>query len=338
MAEIRWSYPQRILFAAAVVVALILLWQLADVLVLTFGAIVVAAIVRGLAQRFEQWLRLSTHTSGILSTLSILALLGLAFWLVGGGLTDQVDQLRESIPEAWAAASAWLDSHAFGRQFLQIVEEAGESGLSGSRVAGVATTALGALGSAVLMVIVGIYFALDPSLYRNGLLDLAPPSYRARLAEAMTASGQGLSRWLLGQGAAMIFLGTSIALGLWLLDVPLAMALGFVTALFAFVPFFGAIAAGVLSVLMAFTVGPEKALYVALLFLALQQVEEYLLQPFVQRWAVAMPPVLTMLSALIFGILFGPIGVIFATPMMVVFMIMVRKLYIQDVLQAVECK
>jgi predicted PurR-regulated permease PerM len=131
----------------------------------------------------------------------------------------------------------------------------------------------------------------------------------------------------------MAFLGVATALGLSLLDVPLAMALGFVTALLAFVPFFGSIAAGVLAVLMAFTVGPEKALHVGLLFVALQQVEEYLLHPFVQRWAVAMPPVLTMLSALIFGILFGVVGVIFATPMMVVVMTLVRKLYVQDVLQ-----
>lgn len=162
MPEIRWSYPRRILFAAAVVAGLVLLWQLADVLVLTFGAIVVAAIVRGLARRFEQWFGLSTHTAGILSTLSILALLGLAFWLVGGALTDQVDQLRQSIPEAWAAVAAWLDSHALGRPFLQFVEETRETGLSGSRIAGAASTALGAFGSAVLMLIVGILLRLGP--------------------------------------------------------------------------------------------------------------------------------------------------------------------------------
>ena len=301
---------------------------------LTFGAIVIAAIVRGLARRFGGTLGLSTHASGILSTLSILVLLGVAFWLVGGALTDQVGQLREGIPRAWAAASDWLDDHALGRQLLQLVDEARESGLSGSGVAGVASTALGAFGGAVLMIIVGVYFALDPALYRKGLLELLPLGYRSRTAEALTASGHALSRWLLGQSVSMVFLGISTALGLWFLDIPLALTLGFVTALFAFVPFFGAIAAGVLSVLMAFTVGPEKALYVALLFLALQQVEENLLQPFVQRWAVAMPPVLTMLSAVIFGILFGAVGVVFATPMMVVVMVLVRKLYIQGALES----
>lgn len=329
MPQIRWSYPKRVLFAALVVVVLVLLWQLADVLVLAFGAIVIAAIVRGLAHRYEQWFGLSTQTSAILSTLSILALLGVAFWLVGGALTEQVGRLRESVPQAWNAAAAWLDSHALGRQFLEIVEDARDSGLSGSRIAGLAGTALGALGSAALMLIVGIYLAFDPQLYKEGLVQLVPPSYRDRVREALAASAQGLSCWLLGQGASMLFLGVTTALGLWLLGVPLALALGFITGLFAFVPFFGAIAAAVLAVLMAFVEGPQKALYVAL-----QQVEEYLLQPFVQRWAVSMPPVLTMFSALIFGILFGPLGVIFATPMMVIAMITIRKLYVQDVLEA----
>lgn len=334
MAETQWPYPKRILFAAGVAVGLVLLWLLADVLVLTFGAIVIAAIVRGLARQFEGRFRLSTHASGILSALSILALLGLAFWLIGGALTDQMGQLRDSIPKAWAAARAWLDDHALGRQFLGLVDEARESGLPGWRVAGVAGTAFGAIGSAVLMIIVGIYFALDPDLYRRGLLKLTPPAYRPRTADGLAASGQALSRWLLGQGASMVFLGIGTALGLWLLGVPLALTLGFITALFAFVPFFGAIAAGVLSVLMAFTVGPEKAMYVGLLYLGLQQIEEYLLQPFVQRWAVAMPPVLTMLSAAIFGILFGTVGVIFATPMMVIVMVLVRKLYIEGALES----
>lgn len=334
VAEGQWSYPKRVLFAAAVAAGAVLVWQLADVLVLTFGAVVIAAIVRGLARRFEGRFGLLTRTSGILSALSIFALVGLTFWLVGGALTDQIGQLRERIPQAWAAASDWLDDHALGRQFLRLVDETRESGLSGSGVAGVAGTALGALGSALLMIIVGIYFALDPDLYRKGLLELTPPAYRPRSGDALTASGQALSRWLLGQSASMAFLGASTALGLWLLDIPLALTLGFITALLAFVPFFGAIAAGVLSVLMAFTVGPEKALYVAVLFLALQQLEEYLLQPAVQRWAVAMPPVLTMLSAVIFGILFGTVGVIFATPMMVIVMVLVRKLYIQRNLES----
>ena len=90
--------------------------------------------------------------------------------------------------------------------------------------------------------------------------------------------------------------------------MPLALTLGVITGVLAFVPFFGAIAAGVLVVLLAFTQGPEQALWATLLFVGIQQVEELLTQPFVQRWAVRLPPALGLMSVLIFSLLFGPLG------------------------------
>lgn len=328
-----WTFPRRLLLTTAVVVLLLLLWQLSDVAVLAFGGIVFATMLRGIAKRLERWTGASTQLSAVLSALLVLALLALIFWLVGGAIAEQITRLREQLPQAWAAATGWLGSHALGRQLLDVLRGAMDSGLSGERLTRAASMTLGALGSAVLIAIVSVYLAADGDTYRRGLVSLFPPSYRARAREALDASGRSLACWLLGQGLSMLFLGVSTALGLWLLGIPLALALGLITGLLAFVPFFGAIAAGVLSVLMAFIEGPQQALHVALLFFALQQVEEYLLLPFVQRWAVAMPPVLTLFSALIFGILFGPVGVVFATPMMVIAQVLTRKLYIEDALQ-----
>lgn len=329
-----WPYPQRVLFAALVLALCLVAWLISDVFMLAFGAIVAAAVVRGLARRYEAWTGLSTQKAAMLAALSIALLLAAVFWLVGEALADQLGQLQRSLPEAWAAARGWLESHTPGRQLLQALQAAGEeSQLSGTQLAGAASSTFGALGSAALILIVGVYFAADPSLYRDGVVRLVPPRHRARVREALDACGQAVSCWLLGQSASMAFLGATTAIGLWLLEVPLALVLGLITGLLAFVPFFGSIAAGALAVLIAFIDGPEKALYVALLFLALQQVEEYLLQPLVQRWAVSMPPVLTMFSALVFGVLFGPLGIVFGTPVMVVTMVLVRMLYVEDVLE-----
>ena len=328
-----WTFPQRLLLTVTVLVLLLLAWRLRDVAVLAFGGAVLAAMLRGLGRRFERWLHLSAKFAAVLSALVVLALLVLVFWLVGDALADQITRLRERLPQAWQAATGWLGGHALGRQLLDVLRSAQDSLLTGERLASLANLTLGALGSALLMAIVGVYLAADPRTYREGLVRLVPPRYRERVADGLQASGRGLSCWLLGQGLSMLFLGATTAAGLALLGVPLALALGLITGLLAFVPFFGAIAAGVLAVLLAFIEGPQKALQVALLFFALQQVEEYLLLPFVQRWAVSLPPVLTLLSALIFGILFGPVGVVFATPMMVVAMILVRKLYVEDALE-----
>jgi len=99
------------------------------------------------------------------------------------------------------------------------------------------------------------------------------------------------------------------------------------------VPLLGPIAAGVLAVLFAFLHGPEQALYVAILCFAIQQVESYVLMPVLQRWAVSLPPMLGLVAVVVFGLLFGVAGIVFATPLIVVLMVLVRKLYVEGVIE-----
>jgi predicted PurR-regulated permease PerM len=183
------------------------------------------------------------------------------------------------------------------------------------------------------MLVMAIYLAVSPAIYVNGLVRLMPLAARERTANALEACGQAVSRWLLGQSISMLFVGSSTALGLWLLGVPLAFSVGVLSGLLAFIPFFGAIASGLLAVLLGFMQGPQVALYVAILAIAIQQVEGNVLMPFVQRWAVNLPPVLGIAAAVMFGVLFGLMGVLLATPAMVVLMVLVQRLYIDAVLE-----
>ena len=143
-------------------------------------------------------------------------------------------------------------------------------------------------------------------------------------------ASQGLNRWLFGQMLSMAAIGTFTALGLHLLDIPLALSVGLIAGLLAFVPFFGPIASGILAVVLAFTQGPQQALYVGILCFGIQQIERFVLMPLIQRWTVSLPPALGLLSVVIFGLLFGVMGVVFATPLMVVLMILIKKLYVEN--------
>jgi len=122
-------------------------------------------------------------------------------------------------------------------------------------------------------------------------------------------------------------------MGLWLLGVPMAFAEGAISGLLAFIPYIGAIVGGVLAVLLAFMQGPQTALYVVILVFAIQQIEGNVLMPFIQRWAVDLPPVLGISATVMFGILFGVMGVLLATPAMVVLIVLVQHLYIKGVLE-----
>jgi predicted PurR-regulated permease PerM len=331
----RWTYPRRVALATAVVLLVVLLVLLVDVLLLLFGSVVLAAALRSLAHLLERRARVPERWSVPAAVLLVLVVAALIGWAVGETLAGQLSRLGEQLPKAWAATTAWLERFEFGRTLLALAREALANGeLPTPRLTSVAGTALGALGSLVLMLIVAIYLAADPQSYRRGLVRLLPWSWHARAETALQASRDGLRRWLLGQGLAMLFIGTSTGLALWLLGVPLAPILGLITGLLAFVPFYGSIAGAVLPILIAFDVSPQTALWVALLYLAIQQVEEFALVPLIQRRAVALPPVLSLVAALIFGVLLGPFGVVLATPLMVVVMILARTLYIDGVLDA----
>jgi len=117
-------------------------------------------------------------------------------------------------------------------------------------------------------------------------------------------------------------------LGLAVLGMPLAAAVGFISGLLEFVPFFGAIASALLGTLLAFAQGPTQALYVGIFFFVIQQLEGNLVVPLVQRWAAHLPPVLSLLAVVIFGSLFGVEGIVLGTPLMVVLIVLVKKLYV----------
>lgn len=317
-------------------VLVLLAWKLADVLLLLFGAVIVAVALRVLAAPLEKYLRLSPRLAVTASVIASLILIVLGSWAIGDRLIEQTEDLRKRIPEALTALTAWARGHPLGAALMDLGEGASASDVPWARVANVATQTLGAVGSIGLLTVIGVYLAADPAMYRKGLVRLVPADYRPRIDAALLASGQALSRWMLGQGISMLFVGSATAIGLALLGMPLAGTIGLIAGVLAFIPFFGPIASGLLAVLLAFMEGPTQALYVAVLCVLIQQIEGNLLMPFVQRWAVELPPVLGITAAVIFGLLFGLPGVILATPLMVVVMVLVQKLYVEGVLEATQ--
>jgi predicted PurR-regulated permease PerM len=325
-----------IFLAVALGLLMLLAWRLSDVLLLLFGAVILAVALGSMAGPLQRRLHLSQRVAvGVTVALTFIVITA-GSWLVGDQLVEQANDLRERLPAALDKLNAWASSFPIGVTLQEVWRGANTEDVPWASVANAATRTLGAIGSLGLLLVVGVYLAADPTLYRLGLVRLVPPAYRARIDGALLASGQALGRWLLGQGMSMLFVGSATAIGLALLGVPLALTVGLIAGVLAFVPFFGPIASGLLAVLLAFTQGPTQALFVVGLSVVIQQVEGNLLMPWVQRWAVELPPVLGITAAVIFGLLFGLPGVILATPLMVVAMVLVQTLYVEGLLEAKE--
>ena len=303
-----------------------LAWMLRQPLLLLFTAVLVATALDRLAWPLRQrGLGRRTSVFVVILALGVFGVVGL--WQLGAPLSEQLQGLRGALPEAWEKLRDWLHDSVFGRQALAWLNGARDMDLPLAGIFGAASQLVGTVASLVLVVLAGVYLALDRELYRNGLLRLVPAARRERASTTLTAIGHALSRWLLGQLVLMVTMGLAVTVGLWALGLPLALALGVIAGLLEFVPFFGPIAAGLLAMLVAFAQGPEQALYVALLFIGLQQLEGSVLVPLVQRWSVSLPPVLGLSAVVMFGTLFGPLGVLVGTPLMVVAMVLVNTLY-----------
>jgi predicted PurR-regulated permease PerM len=323
------SYPARVLVALGLAAAVVLLWQIREVLLLVFGGFVFAAVFTAAGGLVSRLTRLPRRWGVVVGSLLILLLLAGAGWLVGGAVTAQLDDLRDRLPAALRSVVTWLNHYPVGAQLVELWQDLMSDGVPLRRLVSAAGLTLNAIFTTVLMVMVGLFLAAEPGLYRRGTLRLLPPALRNEVGAALDCCAVSLRLWLRGQAVSMVFVGIATGVGLALLGVPLALTLALLAFLLDFVPFFGPVVAGVLSVLVAFTVSPQVALSVAVLALAIQQVEGNVLLPLVQRWSVSLPPVLGLVAVVAFGSVFGLLGVLFATPLMVTLMVLVRELHVK---------
>jgi predicted PurR-regulated permease PerM len=322
-----WAVP--LLLGA---VLLLLVWALRNVALLSFAAIITAAFLHLLGEPVGRRTGLSERWAIVVVIVALLVLFAAAAWAVGRPMTDQLHELRNTVPRAWATVLQWLQTQPFGPRLIDWSNE--DLKVPWARVAGVASAATVAFADAFLVALLAVYLAFDPETYRTGFLRLVPVRHRAEIGAALSASADALQRWLLGQGVTMLIVGTTVGVGLALLGMPLAGAMGLIAGVLEFVPFFGAIAWALLGTLLAFAQGPQQALYVGIFFLVIQQLEGNLVIPLVQRWAVQLPPVLSLLAVVVFGTLFGFEGVLLGTPLMVVAVTLIKKLYVEGHLEA----
>lgn len=329
------------LFLVGVAIVALVAWRLIDVMLLVFGSILVAVLLRSLSSPIHRHTPLPEGLSLLAAGLIIIGLLSGAGWLFGSTITEQVQELIDSLPQSSEELQARLVQFPMGDQIAAQLESLDlESARSAAgpiqnilgHVGGFAITLAGVVTNLLVVIFAGIYLAISPVASRDGLLSLVPAGPREPLRHAMNVSGVVLRRWLLGQFASMATVGVLTGLGVWMIGLPSPVALGLFAALAAFVPIVGPIVSVVPAAMLALQDGPMMVLWTILVYIIVQQVESNLTYPLIQRKAVDLPPALTLFSVLGFGVLFGPLGVIFAAPLLVVLVVMVKILYIRNTL------
>jgi predicted PurR-regulated permease PerM len=334
-APVRDSFERRVFRATAIVLATLaaayVLWLLVDLLLLLFACALVSLILLTITNAFRRRARLPFGLALGLTVLALLLLLGGAFAFFGATMQGEFAELSARLPAAWASVQEQMRNSRIG---ALILERAQGLAPSGQAVVNAATTALTAVGGAlsglVIVLIGGLYLAAQPTLYAVGLLRLIPPRARGPAADTLDAISVSLKNWLKGQALGMLFVGVATGLGLWLVGVPAAWAIGLVAGLAEFVPYLGILVAGIPAVVLGFGQGTDTGLWTIGVLIAVQQIQGNLVMPLLQNRMVDLPPAVTIFGIIAAGILFGVAGVLLATPLTIVVLVLVRRLYLEE--------
>jgi predicted PurR-regulated permease PerM len=296
-----------------------LAWQVAQPLLLIVAGLIVAAGLEGGEERLARVLPIRSR--GLRLTIVVLALFAalIGFFLFAGvQVGAQFGELTKTV-QAQASRLAEL-AQEFGISMGPpgqdpVAALKAQVGGSIGRITSFLGSAVGAFGTLFIVLTIGIFFAADPRGYERGLEWLTPVGARPAVQRTVKAISHMLRRWVLGRLVIMVLEGVAIFVGLWATGVPLAAVLGLVTGLLAFIPTLGALISGVLIVLVGFSGGVETGLWAIGVYLAVQFADNFV-NPLIEKKAVDIAPAAVLGAQMVFGTLFGFLGIAIADPLL----------------------
>jgi predicted PurR-regulated permease PerM len=287
---------------------------LAQPLLLIFAGIVLASMLDGGTRLLGRVLPIARGWRLALVTLAGVAFVVWTIFYAGSELAGQAERLREVITLQANRILAWGNELGLVQGGAGIEQLGGQLMGTLGRLGSAVSSALGAVTSMVMILVIGIFIAVEPRLYQRGVAWMLPMGSRDRFYRTASRMGFTMRRLMAGRLVGMAVEG----FGTWLLllagGVPMAALLGLITGLLAFIPNIGAIVSGVLMVLAGFSVSVNHGLWAIAVYFVVQNVDGYLIVPYVARRTVDLAPALVLGAQLLFGALFGLLGLMLADP------------------------
>jgi predicted PurR-regulated permease PerM len=340
MAANNLSFPKKALIfisvSALFLSLLLLLGIVADILLLIFAGVLLAVLLRALSRIIQKFIPVSENISLIFAILGIIIIISGFGLIIGPNLIEGIDNLTKQIPSSLTKLESEAKKLPWGESIVENIKKSSSDFFNDpqitSKITGIFSSAVSGIVGVVVVLVIGLYGAFDPKLYTENFLKLIPKKKQKRAAEVIEALENSLIWWMAGQFSSMLILGILTTIGLWILGVPLALTLGIIAAVLSFVPNIGPIISVVPAALVALMDSPSKALYVIILYVSIQTIESYFITPLIQKRAVYLPPALLISVQILIGVILGAFGLLLATPLMIVIIILVQMIYVQDTL------
>ncbi|WP_088367496.1 AI-2E family transporter [Sphingomonas dokdonensis] len=250
----------------------------------------------------------------IVCLLTLIFMIG-TFVLTGVQVAEQVGQLRATLEAQAVQLTSWLTNQGLMPAPSDISGIARQAMSSVGRLTSWVGTAVGALTTMFMILVIGLFIAIDPHVYRRGLQWMIPEEKRDEFAITASRMGQTLRRLLFGRILGMIAEGVLTWLALMVGGVPMAMILGILSGILAFIPNIGAFISGALMIAVGFSAGVDTGIWAIATYVIVQTFDGYVLVPIVAKRTVDMPPALTLGAQILASALFGILGLALADPM-----------------------
>ena len=321
---LRYEANRAVIWAAVIGLAVLAVY-LAHTLLVIFGALVFAAMLDGGARLLGRAVPIGRGWRVAIVLLLATAFAVWMFYFAGSQIASEAAEFPALITEQLGRLTAYLRDMGFA------ISQDDIQGMAGSLMSGVGTVtraiggAVGALTTLLLIVIIGIYLAVDPRPYERGLSWMVPENKRAELNETLDHMAYSMRRLLAGRLVGMVAEGLFTYIALTLVGVPMAALLALITGILAFIPNIGAIVSGILMVLVGFSGGTEMGLWTIAIYLAVQNFDGYILVPMIAKKTVDLAPALVLGFQLVMGVLFGVLGLTFADPMLAIIKVALER-------------
>ncbi|MBB5706435.1 AI-2E family transporter [Sphingopyxis panaciterrulae] len=316
--EIRTELVRTELIKASVWVGLALLVGACIILVqpilLIFAGIVMASMLDGGTRLLGRVLPIARGWRLLIVCLAIIAFMAWTVMFAGSQIADQAATLQKVVMAQVERIAAWASDHGMGN--LQLDTKTITDNLAGTvgRVTAALGTVVGALTSVVMIMVLGIFLAIEPRLYERGVAWMLPMKAREDFYITTARMGFTLRRLMAGRLLGMAVEGVGTWLACLAVGIPMAALMGLLTGLLAFIPNIGAIVSGVLLVLVGFSAGTDTGLWAIAIYFIVQTVDGYLIVPMVAKQTVDLAPALVLAAQILLGTLLGILGLFLADP------------------------
>jgi predicted PurR-regulated permease PerM len=316
-------------YAVITTCLLLLLQTTFRVFLLVLAGTLIALVFRGLSDFIQGKTKWKDGVCVAISIITTLVVISGLFWLIGAKVQTQMAELMETLPETVETAKNKLNDTSLGNLLIDELSSKNSIKRAKEFAGQFFQSSFGIFGDLYVVLFIGIFFTVSPKTYTNGFIQLMPLKNQDKAKKVLNKLSEQLRNWLKGKLISMLIVFILTAIGLAIVGIPLWLVLAFLAGLISFIPNFGPIIALIPAVLLALSQSPEKALIVFALYMFIQFIESNFITTLIQKKLINMPPALIIIAQLVMGILTGGWGLVLATPITVILIVLIQQLYIK---------